>query len=50
MPYQYQSVIDNLTDKKDITILTQDKGRGVEFMDSTKYRQKCSNLVNTEQF
>lgn len=50
MPCQYQSVVDNLADKKDITMLTQDRDGGVVIMDSTKYTQKCSNLVNMEQF
>ena len=50
MPYQYQSVVDNLSDKKDITILTQGKGTDVAVMDSTKYRHKRSNLVNAKQF
>ena len=50
MPYQYQFVVDNLTEKTDITILKQDKERGVVMMDSTKYTRKCSKLVNMKQF
>ena len=50
MPYQFRTVIDNLAKRKDITILKQDKGRGVVIMDRGKYTEKCFNLLNTEQF
>ena len=50
MPSQFRTVIDNLVKKKDITILKQDKGRGVFIMDRGKYTEKCFNLLNTEQF
>ena len=50
MPYQFRTVIDNLAKRKDITILKQDKGRGVVILDRGKYTEKCFNLLNTEQF
>ena len=36
-PYQYQEIIKKLSNKKDIIILRQNKGRGVVVLNRTSY-------------
>ena len=50
VPYKYKKVIDNLSKRKNIVILKQDKGRGVVILDTTKYTEKCMALLNAEHF
>ena len=39
-----------LSNKKDIIILRQDKGRGVVVLNRTRYIEKCSNILTSNQF
>ena len=50
VPYRYKEVIDNLSRNKNITLLQQDKGRGVVILDRTTYVEKCLNILHTDQF
>ena len=50
IPYQYEEIIKKLSNKKDIIILRQDKGRGVVVLNRTSYIEKCSNIPTSEQF
>ena len=45
-----QETIDKLAREKNISILKQDKGRGVVILDKTKYIEKCKSLLETNQF
>ena len=49
VPYKYRNVINNLRRNKQLVILKQDKGRGVE-LDKTKYVEKCFSIINTNKF
>ena len=50
IPYQYEEIIKKLSNKKDIIILRQDKGRGVVVLNRTSYIEKCSNILTSDQF
>ena len=50
MPHEYQKVVKNLANNKDISILRQDKGIGLVIMDSSKYIEKCLNILDCEKF
>ena len=39
-----------ISNRKDIVILTQDKGRGVVIMDWNNYTEKCMSLLASNQF
>ena len=43
--YQYKEIIKTFSNKKDIIILRQDKGRGVVVLNRTSYIEKCSNIL-----
>ena len=44
VPYKYKKVMDNLSKKKNIVILKQDKRRGAVILDTTKYTENvCHN-------
>ena len=49
VPYKYKKVIDLLSGNKDLSILKQDKGRGVVLIDRTKYTNKCLEVLQTHQ-
>ena len=40
-PYQYKTIIKNLSNNKDIGLLKQDKGRGIVIMDIDHYIEKA---------
>ena len=48
--YKYQRIVKDLSNNKGIRILTQDKGRGVVIMDSSKYIEKSLNILDNEKF
>ena len=50
VPYKYKAIIDSLSKNQNICIMKQDKGRGVVVMDSSKYIEKCLDILQTEQF
>ena len=50
VPYKYKKATDQLSRKKDLTVLKQDKGRGVVLMDRTKYTYKYLELLQTNKF
>ena len=50
VPYKYMKIIDQLSRKKDLCILKQDKRRGVVLMDKTKYTNKYLEIFETNQF
>ena len=50
IPYQYEEIIKKLSNKKDIMILRQDKGRVVVLLNRTSYIEKCSNILTSDQF
>ena len=39
-----------LSSNKDIVILKQDKGRGVDILNRSKYIEKCLSIANSSQF
>ena len=43
-------IISNLSRKKDLVILKQDKERGVVIMNLNNYTEKCMSLVSCNQF
>ena len=49
IPYKYKTVIQNLSQNRNIVILNQDKIEGIVMLDKTKYIEKCMNLINTDQ-
>ena len=50
MLYKNQKIISKLSKNTDITILRQDKGRGVTILVRKDYIQKCVSMLNTSQF
>ena len=50
MPYEYRSIVENLSKNDSIVIMKQYKGRGVVIMDKLKYTEKCLEMLNTKQF
>ena len=50
VPHEYQKIVKNLANNKDISILRQDKGIGLVIMDSSKYIEKCLNILDCEKF
>ena len=48
--YQYKEIIKKLSNNKDIIILRQDKGHGVIVLNCTRYIEKCSNILTSDQF
>ena len=50
IPYQYEEIIKKPSNKKDIIILRQDKGRGLVVLNCTSYIEKCSNILTSDQF
>ena len=48
--YQYKEIIKKLSNNKDIIILRQDKGHGVIVLNRTRYIEKCSNILTSDQF
>ena len=47
---EHQTVIQNLSQNRNIVLLNQDEGQGIVILDRTKYIEKCMNLINTHQF
>ena len=43
-------IIDSLSKKQNISIMKQDKGRGVVVMNRSNYTEKCLNILQNEQF
>ena len=50
VPYKQKKIISNLSNRKDIVILKQDKGRGAVIIDWSNYNQKCMSLLISNQF
>ena len=50
VPCKYQKIVKDLANNKDIRILIQDKGKGVVIMDSSKYIEECSSILDNEKF
>ena len=50
MPYYHRKTIEKLRKRDDIIILNQDKGRGVVILNKNDYVEKCSSLLNCDQF
>ena len=50
VPYKHKNIISNWSNRKDIVILKQDKGRGVVIMDQSNYTDKCMSLLRSNQF
>ena len=50
VPYKQKKIISNLSNRKDIVILKQDKDRGVVIMDRRNYTEKCMSLLSSNQF
>ena len=50
IPYKEKEVINKLSKNPQITILRQDKGRGIVIMDKGKYTEKYMKILNTKQF
>ena len=50
IPYQYEEIIKKLSNKKNIIILREDKGRGVVVLYHTSYIEKYSNILTSDQF
>ena len=50
MPSKQKKIISNLSNRKDIVILKQDKGRGIVIKDQIKYIEKCMSLLSSNQF
>ena len=50
MPHEYQKIVKNLANNKDILILRQDKGLGLVIMDNSKYIEKCFDILDCEKF
>ena len=50
IPYQYEEIIKKPSNKKDIIIQRQDKGRGLVVLNCTSYIEKCSNILTSDQF
>ena len=50
MPYKQRKIVSNLSNRKDIVILKQDKGRGVVIMNKKNYTDKCTSLLPSNQF
>ena len=49
VPYKHKNIISNWSNRKDIVILKQDKGRGVVIMDQSNYTEKCVSLLSSNQ-
>ena len=45
VPYKYRNVITNLRRNKQLVILKQGKGKGVVFLDRTKYVEKSFSII-----
>ena len=41
VPYKQKKIISNLSNRKDLITLKQDKGRGVVITDRSNYTEKC---------
>ena len=50
VPYKQKKIIYNLSNRKDIVILKEDKGRGVVIMDHSKYIEKCMSFLSSNHF
>ena len=50
IPYKEKEVINKLSKNPQITILRQDKGRGIVIMNKGKYTEKYMKILNTKQF
>ena len=48
--YKHRETIRNLSNKQDIFIMKQDKGRGVIIMGKNRYSNKCLAMLNSEKF
>ena len=49
IPYKYKTVIQVLSQNRNIVLLNLNKGQGIVKLDRTKYIKKCMNLINTGQ-
>ena len=49
-PYKYKTVIQNLSQNRNIVLLNHDKGQEIVILNRTKYIKKCMNLINADQF
>ena len=49
-PFRYRQAIKRFSNKKNIVILKQEKGRGVVILNRSKYIEKCPSIVNSNQF
>ena len=50
VPYKQKKIVSNLSNRKDIVILKQGKGRSVVIMYRSNYTDKCMSLLPTNQF
>ena len=50
VPYKQKKTISNLSNRKDIVILKQDKGRGVVIIFRSNYTEKSMSLLSSDQF
>lgn len=48
--YPFKNEMDNLRRNKSLTLIRQDKGRGVVILERNDYNEKCKRLLNTNQF
>ena len=49
IPYKYKTVIQNLSQNRNIVLLNQDKGQGIVILDRAKYNEKCMTLIMYER-
>ena len=50
VPYKQKKIISNVSNRKIIVILKQDKVRGVVITDQSNYSKKCMSLLSSNQF
>ena len=48
--YKQNKMIYNISGNKTITLIKQDKGRGVVILDKSDYIEKCINILYSKQF
>ena len=49
-PYVYEKEVSELKKNKNISILKQDKGRGVVILNKQTYNNKCNQILQSQQF
>ena len=50
VPFKYREMINKLSNKSNIILLRQDKGRGIVVIDRKKCTENCMDMLNTKQF